>query len=269
MTLKLGRPKKNILQISISLSLYIAVLLLIISVDIQAQAIDCNSMKFLKSKSQGISVNNNACVVDDMVSVGSRFLLIPGGRLWLKTQTADSRYLQLICQNRATREIEVELSNKFSPWIRPKGFTQCSDWINNKLSCSDEKGSKNDLICAIAVIEPLKYLKVSSMKRTTSIKLRTLKKGMNKSTLTRIERSELIKIMAGDIRSEVSLCRNLYQVERMVKATWTLGALGQIEKLLFSQTENIDHQFRSCVESVIYNFEYPEFSESVVLSVDL
>lgn len=228
------------------------------------QAIDCETIKILKSKSQGVRVQNNVCKVDDRVSVESRFILDPGGRLWLKAQMTDNRNFQLICQNRAGREVEVKYLNKFLPWIMPTGFSQCSGWINNKLSCEDDHGTKNGFICAIAVIKPPKYLKVTSLERTTSVKMRTLKKGINKSAT-----SELINIMAGDIRSEVGLCRNLYQVGWYVKATWILGTLGGIEKLSFTNTENVDHQFRSCVESVIYNFSYPEFNENVVFSVDL
>jgi hypothetical protein len=233
------------------------------------QAVDCETMKLLKSKSQGVRVQNNVCDVDDRVSVGSRFILVPGGRLWLKAQTTDNRNFQLICQNRAGREVEVKYLNKFLPWIMPTGFSQCSGWINNKLSCEDGLGTKNDFICAIAAIKPPEYLKVTSLERTTSVKMRTFKKNINKSTTVGVATSELINIMAGDIRSEVGLCRNLYQVEWYVKATWVLGTLGSIEKLSFTNTENFDHQFRSCVESVIYNFSYPEFNENVVFSVDL
>lgn len=234
-----------------------------------AQAVECETMQFLKNKSQGVSIQNNLCEADDKVSVGSSFTLIPGGRLWLKAQVADSTDFQLICQNRAARVVEVKFSNTVLPWITPTGFAQCSNWKNNKLSCADDSKAKNDFICAIAAIKPLEYLKVTNLERTTSVKMRTINSDKKKTKIDELAKPELSYAVIATIRSEVSLCRDLYHVEGTVKVSWTLDVLGRIEKLLFANADHFEQQFRSCVASVINNFAYPKFKEHVAFSQEL
>lgn len=232
------------------------------------QAVECESMQLLKSKSQGVRVHNNSCEADDNVSVGSSFILIPGGRLWLKAKDIDNIDFQLICQNRATREVEVKFSNTVLPWITPTGFAQCSDWKNNRLSCADDSGAENDFICAIAAIKPAEYLKVTNLERTTSVKMRSImtdKKTKNDG----LEKPDLSNAVVDSIRSEVGLCRDLYQVERTVKVYWILDVLGRIEKLSFANDDHLDQQFQSCVESIINNFAYPKFNENMAFSQKL
>ena len=231
---------------------------------VDAQAVECATMQFLKNKSQGISVKNNLCGVEDKVSVGSIFTMIPGARLWLKSQSADNTGFQLICQNRTTRPVEVKFSNTVSPWIVPKGFSQCSQWINNKLSCIDDDSTANDFICATAVIEAPEYIKVSSLERTTSVKMRSF----NPDEINRLTKPELINMVEGSIHSEVGLCRDLYRTKLVGKVTWTLDKIRRIEKLSFANTDNLDQQFHSCVESVIHNFSYPKFKEAVAFSLE-
>jgi len=234
-----------------------------------AQAVECEAMQFLKNKSHGVSVLNNLCEANNKMSIGSRFILTPGGRLWLKAHTDNNIDFQLICQNRAARTVEVEFSNTFSPWITPKGFVRCSDWINHKLSCQNGRATKNDFICAIAVIKSPEYLKVTNLERTTSVKMRTVNADEKKSSINRLSDSELINAVMDVVRSEAGLCRDLYQVKHPVKVSWQLDVLGRIEKLSFANGGHIEQQFRSCVESVINNLAYPEFNEHVTFSTEL
>ena len=238
-------------------------------VTVDVQAVECESMQLLKSKSHGVRVQNNLCKAENNVSVGSSFILIPGGRLWLKAQDIDNIDFQLICQNRAARVVDVKFSNSGLPWITPTGFTQCSDWKNNRLSCSDDSGEENDFICAIAAIKPSKYLKVTNLERTTSVKMRTIKSNEKKTKIDGLEKPDLSNAVVNSIRSEVGLCRDLYQVERTVKVSWILDVLGRIEKLSFANGDYFKRQFRSCVESVINNFAYPKFNQNMAFSQNL
>ncbi len=264
MKLECVKPSKQALKVLARLSFFVTAF-----VFADAQASGCENMQFLKEKSQGVSVQNNLCEIDDKVSVGASFILIPSGRLWLKAQAADSTDFQLICQNRAARVVDVKFSNTASPWITPKGFAQCSDWINNKLSCADDSGTKDEFICAIAVIKPPEYLKVTSLERTTSVKMRTVNSGAIKSDIGGLAEPGLIKEVADIIRLEVGLCRDLYQVKHAIKAFWTLDIIGRIDRLSFATDIHLEQQFRSCIESVINNLAYPEFTESVTFSPEL
>jgi hypothetical protein len=233
------------------------------------QASECETLQFQRSKSQGVSIKNNVCETDDRVSVGSVFTLIPGSRLWLKAQADSSTDFQLICQSRAKRIVEVNISSKFLPWISPIGFSRCGAWVNNKLSCQDDRGSKNDFICAIAVIKRPEFLKVTSLERTTSVKMRTINSDKKKPKSEVLAEPELINSVVDFIRSEVGLCRDVYQVKRKIKVSWALDVMGQIEILSFAKGEHLDQQFRSCVTSVITKFAYPKFNEPVAFAQEL
>ncbi len=264
MKLKSGNSTKQSLKILARLFFLVTAFVIT-----DAQASECETLQFLRSKSQGVNIKNNSCETGDKVSVGSVFSLIPGGRLWLKAQADDSTDFQLICQNRATRAVDVNFSNKFLPWISPIGFAQCSGWINNKLSCHDDSGNKNDFICAIAVIKRPEFLKVTSLERTTSVKMRTINSDKKTQKIEVLAEPKLINAVVEYIRSEVGLCRNVYQVKRTVKVSWTLDVMGRIEMLSFAKGDHIEQQFLSCVTSVITNFAYPKFNEQVAFAQEL
>ncbi len=264
MKLKLVKSTKQVLMILVDY--FILVTTLGIG---NAQAVECEFMQFLKSKSQGVSVQKNLCEADNKVSIGSSFIINPGGRLWLKAQGLNNMDVQLICQNRARRAVEVKFSNTVSPWITPTGFAQCSDWKNNRLSCADVSGSENDFICAIAAIKTPVYLKVTNLERTTSVKMRSVKSDEKKTKIDELTKLELSNAVVDSIRSEVGLCRDLYQIERVIKVSWALDVLGRIEKLSFASGDHLGQKFRSCVESVINHFAYPKFNEDVAFSQQL
>ena len=232
-------------------------------------AYECNLMQFQKNKSQGTNVRDNLCQTDEMVSVGSAFEVPPGGRLWLKASAAGSDDFQLICQNRAVRKVTVQFSSPFLPWITPKGLGQCSTWVDNKLSCADKRGTKNSFFCAIAVVNPPEYLKVTTLERTTSVKMRTVLNNTQKMEAVTEPVPEIIEAVVIFIRSEVGLCRSLYQVDQALKASWTLDVLGRIEQLSLLNSHRFEQEFLGCVESVINDFEYPKFTERVNFSPKL
>lgn len=234
----------------------------------EAQAADCKILTLLSSKSQGVSVQNNLCVTDDKVSVGSNFILAAGGRLWLKALSQDNRDFQLICQNRMTNDVEVEFLNQSLPWVMPKD-AYCNKWADNKLSCADKSGNKNKLICVIAETKTSDYMKVTQLKRTTSVKMRTVIKEDDNNLSGKISKHELIKMIISNIQSEVGICRKLNQVEQNVKASWSISTDGQVEKLLLGNNSNIDQYFLSCASRVIHDFSYPESIEKMVFDINL
>ncbi len=230
----------------------------------KAGASECEIVEFLKNKSQAIQIKGNSCTADNQVSLGTGFVVAPSGRLWLKVNATKNTDFQLICQNRGGRTVEVKYYSPFLPWIKPEKVAHCDAWIDNKLSCSENNGAKSTFICAIAVIKRPDYLQLTTLERTTSVKMRNMVSETNVSEIMVDTRPENIHMVTEAIQSEVNLCRHLYQANQVINASWLLNISGQIEKLSFADGQSPGKEFLSCIETVVHGFVYPRFSDNVM-----
>jgi hypothetical protein len=229
-----------------------------------ARASECEIVEFLKNKSQAVQLKKNSCPTNNRVSLGTGFVLAPGGRLWLKVDATENADFQLICQNRGEKSVEVKYYSPFLPWIKPEKVVQCDAWINNKLRCSDQKGVKSTFICAIAIIKRPQFLQLTTLERTTSVKMRNMGPETNAPETRLDSKPENIQAVTKAIQSEVNLCRNLYEVNQTINSSWLLNISGQIEKLSFADGKFLGEEFLSCIESVVNGFVYPRFSSDVM-----
>lgn len=225
---------------------------------------ECETVNFLKNKSQAVQLKNNRCAKNNKVSLGTGFVVAPGGRLWLKVDATKDTDFQLICQNRGEKPVEIKYFSPFLPWIKPEKVVQCDAWINNKLSCSDQKGASSTFICAIAVIKRPQYLQLTTLERTTSVKMRNMVLENHVSEIILDATPENIQTVMKAIQSEVNLCRNLFEVNQAVNASWKLNAVsGQVVKFSIDG-KLLEKDFLSCIENVINSFVYPRFSKDVI-----
>lgn len=241
-------------------------LLVMACVMASVHASECEVMQFLKDKSQAIQIQKNSCINDDKVSLGADFIVAPGGRLWLKVDATENTDFQLICQNRGATTVTVKYFSPFLPWVKPESVGHCGAWVDNKLSCSDKNGAKNSFVCAIAVIKRPEYLQLTTLERTTSVKMRNMGQEPYVENGLSVAKPETIKSITAVIRSEIKLCRNLFQVPKIINASWILDVSGQVEKLSFSNADAMGKSFMSCIETVVNSFDYPRFDEKVIFS---
>ena len=235
----------------------------------KAQASECDVVEFLKNKSQAIQVKNNSCASNNKVSLGTGFVVAPSGRLWLKVNATENTDFQLICQNRGSLAVDVKYYSPFLPWIKPEKVAHCDAWIDNKLSCTEEKGVKNSFICAIAVIKKLDYLQLTTLERTTSVKMRNMGQKNDVRELVIDANPENIQVVTKAIKSEVNLCHILHKVNQFIGASWLLNTVGQVEKLSFANGKLVGKDYLSCIESAVHGFAYPRFTENVMFVMRL
>ncbi len=230
----------------------------------KARASECEIVQFLNNKSQAIQVKRNSCLSNDKVSLGTSFVISSGGRLWLKVNATEETDFQLICQNRGVKAVQVKYYSPFLPWIKPEGVGKCDAWVNNKLSCDEKNGAKNTFICAIAVIKRPEYLQVTTLERTTSVKMRNMGQ-VNQNMEMKLETKPAnIQAVTKAIQSEVNLCRNLYNVNQAVNASWELDTSGRVARLSVENSNLLRAEFLSCIESAVQGFAYPRFSNNVM-----
>lgn len=248
-------------------ALAISSLLWCLGAAVEAQAADeCGVVHYLENKSNGVDVVSNNCKASDSVAVGSKFNLMPGARLWIKSpQNAGSeKQYQAICQNRSQVSVSISLDNAASPWLSPKGLKNCSGWTDNKLSCDGASGEKNGLYCVIAEIEPNVQLAVNTIERTTSVRIRDLKLIKPSS-----DASEFITAM----QPEAELCRTVYQPNARVKVDWIVDDQGQVINVVPHPEGDVtedeaaaDKGFVDCIVDVVKYYPYPKSSKFVFLS---
>jgi hypothetical protein len=184
----------------------------------------------------GVHVTQNTCGDKSRISAGSNLELSTGSRLWLKFDpSATGESFQLICQNKSTSSISVNLVGTDSPWIAPQGVKSCSQWgIDNKLSCHGIHGERDIFFCAIASNKTT--LPADAPKPSTSVKLRG-------SLPEPVSVEDMIKI----IDPEIQLCKNLYGIKSRIEMMWTITSSGMIKDL---QVNSEHKDLIDCVESV-------------------
>lgn len=220
-------------------------------------ASDCGVLQFLKNKSHGVSIQKNACEKQTNIAIGTKIDLTPGARIWLKSFAKPDldHHFQVICQNKSSFHVKLEVSRMFLPWMNPVNLDRCSSWIDNKLTCEDQNGNANRFFCAIASIKNPQHLIANEIERTTSVKMRTV--DFNKGYPLAMK--DLIEIF----KPEISLCRYLYQTRQTIDIKWTINDLGKVEDIAVSQIKSGKNSlFMECVEAVVKSYKYPVLAKN-------
>ncbi|MGR8934825.1 MAG: hypothetical protein ACU837_10610 [Gammaproteobacteria bacterium] len=243
----------------------------------EARVSECGVVHYLENKSNGVEVMSNDCRTNGGVTVGSRFNLMPGARLWIKSpmNSKSEKYYHAICQNRSPVAINISVDNAAMPWLRPKGLKNCSGWIDNKLHCDGVHGEKNALYCVIAAIDPSLYIAANAIERTTSVTVRDIL-SLKPSDQTAAGKTsggfEIDQIITA-MRPETELCRSVYQPYFPVKVEWTVDTEGRVVNLVprseadgTDEAEDTDKKYIDCVVDVVKYFPYPKPSKFYFLS---
>ena len=235
--------------------IFTIVLLVVIFPGTELRASECGMMRYLQERSSGVVIRNNQCHENAKISIGTEFELTSGARLWLKSlpQVNSDNYFQLICQNNSTSLVGLSVSSMFIPWINPKGLNNCSSWVDNKLSCEDLQGNKNQLFCVIASIKKPEFKVASKIERKTSVTMRNL------------DGIKVDKIIAA-IEPEIELCRALYQDRRPINVSWKINTSAIATNVQIHQARQGNQQpLYECVKTVVSNFAYPKLTSSVTV----
>lgn len=223
-------------------------------------AAECSVLEFLEKKSSAAQVLVNPCLDEQWVGVGSVFRLLPEGRLWLKSKALDSASdYQLICRNRSLKTSNISVTRADYPWIQPRGFAQCSGWIENKLTCKDLADGSDLFFCAAAITKKPEVLR--EIQRKTSVTMRGLAEQGHLDALNEVATGEIDQL-ADFIKSEIDLCRQVYQNRQIVTLAWTVQASGRVTDPVIKEPDT-DPGFAACIVDVINNFDYPAFPKDV------
>lgn len=202
-----------------------------------AIAAECTSLKLTAARNAGVTISDNACKDESKIAIGTKLHVSAGSRLWIKSTDKSGATSQVICQNRSTDAVDVTINSASLPWIKPEGLDKCGSWVSNKLSCDSNDGQKNGFFCALASSKPL--MVASAPKPTTSFKMR--------STLSLLKGRKVEDIIE-DIKPEIELCKNLYDVNTPIKVSWVVSKLGSVEELTL---DNDNSDLSACVASVL------------------
>lgn len=234
---------------------------------------ECGVLRYLANKSNGVSIMGNTCKVTDDIALGSTFNLMPGARLWFKSQVgASEKITQGICQNRSAKPISIGVDSDQLPWIKPSGLAKCSSWADNKMNCEDGSGGQNALSCVIAIVNSETRPK-GLEERTTSVRMRSIPRtgGPDKSkssqSSTEAQKEQIIAAM----QSDIGLCRAIGHTDARIKINWLVGTDGRVNTVIPAVDEadaqnDADKPFIDCLTAVIKDFPYPQLSQATWLS---
>ncbi len=249
------RLKKNVLLVN-------AIFFLGYAINLHAQ--ECGVLRYLANKSNGVAIKGNTCGVIDDIALGSEFDLMPGARLWFKSQMGtDAQKAQGICQNRSSDTISISVNSNQLPWIKPSDLVSCGSWTNNKINCSVSKSGQNALSCIIAGNSSESDAKLPE--RTTSVRMRSIT-GLSQNGLDSAK-EQIVLAMEPDIE----LCRAINPTNTKIKISWLVEKTGQVNEVIpvtkdSSSKSQIDKQLIDCLTAVIKDAPYPSASEAIWLT---
>lgn len=242
-----------------ALSKNIVLMLFLFSMNLQAA--ECTVLQYLQNKSQGVEIGNNTCTEANQLAIGTQFSLLPGARLWLRSnlQTETQRQAQIICQNQANHNVSIEVSSLFLPWIKAQSLEQCSSWSHNKLTCEDNNGNKNAFFCMAASIKRPNFRQAQKPERSTSVVMRKIYVAETGYAY--------FKEVIDFITPEVDLCKQLYTGKGQFKVQWDVNAYGRVEQISVNYKQQTNNpRLYECVKTVVEQFEYPLMSKSSTFS---
>lgn len=232
---------------------------------------ECGVLRYMANKSNGVAVTGNTCKTVDDIALGSEFNLMPGARLWFKSQTsADAKKMQGICQNRSSTSIHISVDSDKLPWIKPTGLTNCNAWTDNKMNCGNSVGGSNVLSCVIAAVDYEQHPK-GLEERTTSVRMRSL------PTMDDAEKNDTNDAESGKdqivsaMKADVDLCRVINHTDARVQISWLVETNSRVNTVIpaadRTRSQNdADKPFIDCLTAVIKDFSYPQSSKAIWLS---
>lgn len=208
---------------------------------------ECGVINLIKSKSRGSEILSNDCEDSSAMKLGSVVSMLPKARLWLMIASESGDKQQMICQNKHTQAVSVELTSLSLPWISPQGLSECSVTSKNRLVCDAEE-KKNVFFCAIASVKSI-VNNTNTVERATSVKMRSIFSMMN-SQKDNNEYQLDLKAIKEDIR----LCRKLHQNASELDISWSLDEAGEIDYLAIEvngTASDLDKDLNECITSAL------------------
>ena len=216
----------------------------------------CGVIEFLESKSTAISITQNSCSDNANLSMGSEIEMLPGSRLWLKSNTQSDSAFQLICQNSSTKSVEFKVAGLLPPGLQVQQSDSCSAWVDNKMSCEDPLSKENNVFCAVAYEKNADQQSLAETSNSLSVKIRSLE------PRPEFDRKQVLN----KIKQEIRLCKIVNQIDQEYEFSWQVNPTGSKNRvnIRFPITKNSN--FLNCVQAVLEYFPYSPHFEPVTFN---
>lgn len=228
----------------------------------------CGLMELQENKSTAITVKRNVCPDNKYIARGSTITMLPGSRLWLKSNPSVSSEFrfQLICQNMSGRSMDVQIADLFPPWLMIDKSETCTGWIDSKLSCKDATENRSIFFCALSADSNAEYQRENTA-NSLSVKIRSL------SEKSQHEDSEdMDKRLANDqeaVIKEMKLCKTVNNIVKTSQFTWRIEPAGAKYTVDIINSAKHNEAYFECVKSVLESFPYSQYRESVTFDLKL
>lgn len=228
----------------------------------------CGLMEVQENKSTAITVKQNVCPGNRYIARGSTITMLPGSRLWLKSNPSVSREFpfQLICQNMSDRSMDAKIADLFPPWLVPDKAGLCTGWIDNKLSCQNAARNRSIFFCALSSGSGAENQRESTA-NTLSVKIRSL------SETTHAGRDKDRETRQGNdkeaVMEEMKLCKTVNNIVKTNHFTWRIEPAGTNYRVDIIDSTTQNGAYFECVKSVLEYFPYSHYREPVTFSVRL
>lgn len=249
--------RKNQL-IHLELILYLLLVITMMGV-VSVEASGCGVLKIQKNRSTGATILNNQCGNGNELSLQSIIQIQGNARVWLESISQETENYWVICQNRSTMPVNINVISSLSPWIRPGGDNQCAQWTNQRLECRETNTQLESLLCAVSQIKKLPNNEV--MQRTSSLTIRGLTRShLDREIVVSEGDSEVIRWKMG-IQPGIELCRKVFDTHDPLTVSWVINKLGESTDIqVLGDTTN--PQLVECIAEMIGGISFPTFEKT-------
>lgn len=228
-----------------------------------AGAKECPVLRLQQARSPGTTVIGSQCTNKEELSLGAQIQMQPGARFWMESVAgAGGAQFQLICQNNSSATLTINVAQPIMPWLQPQAPVSCTTWQTNRLSCSTPGMDNKALLCAISTKKQPPAS--GNIQRTTSVTMRGLSDHNASGSADEDEPARMDEWL-GMIKSEIDLCRMVYQTEQPITLSWKVKASGQAMDTSVKETM-VDNKFAACAVDAINHFSFPTFSKDTLVT---
>ena len=195
-----------------------------------------------------------------VVKVGERVTINGNGRLWLTGEEDMAGYYELLCQNRTSGDVEVEITSGEFPWLTVASPENCASWTGDLLVCP-AYGQAKGVFCKVSKKAKQSLINLAMRAQTASVGVRSIE--MAEDQEDRIDYNAYLLQMIVQYQTGIELCGAMHGVSGPVVIAWNIydgGTTGKVD-VDKEKSDPRDLGRAQCIAEQIEDWRFPKWKK--------
>ena len=195
-----------------------------------------------------------------VVKVGERVTINGNGRLWLTGQEDAAGYYELLCQNRSSGDVQVEITSNEFPWLAVSSPQSCNAWSGELLVCP-ANGLAKGVFCKVSKKSKQPPMSVATRAQTASVGVRAIELAEDQED--QVDYNAYLLQIIVRYQTGIELCGAMHGVAGPVVIAWDIydgGATGKVE-VDREKSHQQDLGRAECIADQIQDWRFPRWKK--------